>query len=176
MKLDDGRAALDAIQGDMSQHQRITHAPVTAEANRRLAAEEFTKLDQAGDFDRAISAASAAPVVPETSAERPTREVRMVDGKEYVVTRDNQAQATGRPLAHRDQELVIKGLKRLQMLLELPDTGILGAASWRDKACAVMSFHGAPIRFAFELDRLLEESTRLFGDWRVDPAREIHLT
>jgi hypothetical protein len=168
---DDRRDGCIAFQGDMAAHQAMTGREVTAEANRQLAAEEFARLEASGVFDQQAAPEPAPPPAPE-------REVTHhdVDGKRYLLTKEPDAPS--RLIAQSDVEkaLSILALQRVRMLLELEDTGILGAPSWRARACAVMALGPLHPGFPQALADLLEDSSRLFGDWRREPQRKIFLT
>jgi hypothetical protein len=166
----DRRAGMDVVQGDMAEHQRLTGQEVTAEANRELARDTFAELDAKGTFDAPRPEAVAPP--EETRQERRRLE-REIEGRKYTVTKDADQSGNPLPMTARERDITVKALKRLHMLLELQDTGILGAPSWRQRACAVMALANDQVRFAQECDALLEESNRYFGDWRVDPERKL---
>jgi hypothetical protein len=176
----DLRDGFDAIQGDMALHQRITGREVTPDANARLAASEFEKLEAQGVFERA-SEILAPPETPEQKfgrelQERRDEQQRTIDGKTYKVTRDNDQGGAPVAMDSKERELTVKALKRLHMLLGLEDTGILGAPSWKMRAVACCSHMATnPIRFAQEMDELLEASNRYFGDWKIDPDKKIFI-
>lgn len=75
-------------------------------------------------------------------------------------------------MSRQQRELEVKALKRLHMLLELQDEGVLGAPSFRQKAMAIFSIFDLKKR-ARAIDELLAESNKYFGDWQVDPDRKI---
>jgi hypothetical protein len=170
----DVREGLDAIQEDMAEHQRSSGKLPTGEANRELAAAEFEKLAQRGAF-LAEPVPTANPVEP-----RPARETKDVDGKKYVLTRDAESgPLVEQPLDEREETLRI--LQRLRFLLTLRDPGILGGPSWQQRVVNALDKAGAtqgaamlnPRRFAREIDEVLEDSNKYFGDWRKDPERKI---
>lgn len=167
-RTDELRDGLTAFQGDMATHQRVTGQPVTGEANRALASGLFAELDAKGQFATPEPEPVAAPAPVEAS-----RDERQVDGRSYTVTKDNAVSGPTVPMTTSERELTVRAMRRLQMLLELQDEGILGAPSWRTRACAIMAMAGNRARFAQELDALLDESDRLFGSWKVDPDRKI---
>lgn len=166
----DRRDGLEAIQADMAEHQRsILGQEVTAEANRALAAETFQQLENQGVF---------APPRDEHPNPLPpietVKETRTVDGREYTFTKEPDKPGAVVPLMARERELVVKALKRLHTLLLLQDDGIAGAPSWSNRAKAVMAIGMTnELRFAQELDELLEASNRYFGDWKIDPDRKV---
>lgn len=178
----DVRDGLDAIQADMAEHQRAHRGEVSAEANRQLAVETFTELEARGAFE---------PPPPPIAPPAPTRQERRllerqereVNGKKYVVTKDDAVGGPTVPLSQRQRGEVVKALQRLHLLLSMRDEGILGAPSWSNRAKAVFAIIADPksgttmaereIRFAMELDALLEDSNRLFGSWMADPEPKI---
>jgi hypothetical protein len=168
----DLRAGLDALQGDMAAHPRAFHGEVTGEANRRLAADTFAELERSGQLEQA-EALIAPP--PEPEVERTTREV---DGRAYQLTKAPDREGAPLRMSRAERDLELKMLQRLQLLLTLRDEGILGAPSWRTRAESVMALMvmpGGVLRFAQELDQLLEDSIKPFGDWKVDPDRRIYV-
>jgi hypothetical protein len=168
----DLRAGLDALQGDMAAHQRAFRGEVTGEANRRLAADTFAELERSGQLEQA-EALIAPP--PEPEVERTTREV---DGRAYQLTKAPDREGAPLRMSRAERDLELKMLQRLQLLLTLRDEGILGAPSWRTRAESVMALMvlpGGVLRFAQELDQLLEDSIKPFGDWKVDPDRRIYV-
>ena len=167
-RTDELRDGLAAFQGDMAAHQRVTGQPVTGEANRALASGLFAELDAKGQFATPEPDPVEAPASVEAS-----RDERQVDGRSYTVTKDNAVSGPTVPMTTSERELAVRAMRRLHMLLELQDEGILGAPSWRTRACAIMALSTNRARFAQELDALLDDSDRLFGSWKVDPDRKI---
>ena len=168
----DLRAGLDALQGDMAAHQRAFRGEVTGEANRRLAADTFAELERSGQLEQAGDII-APPPAPEV--DRTTREV---DGRAYQLTKEADREGSPLRMSRAERDLELKMLQRLQLLLTLRDEGILGAPSWRTRAESVMALMvmpGGVLRFAQELDQLLEDSIKPFGDWKVDPDRKIYV-
>jgi hypothetical protein len=166
----DRRDGLVVFQGDMAEHQRITGREVTGEANRQLAATLFGQLEQQGALDRP---ADPTPAIAEPAPPQSVSEKRSVNGREYTFTIDGDQGGNPVPMSAREKELTVKALRRLHMLLELQDEGVLGAPSWRTRACAVMAVASNQARFAQELDELLDASSKYFGDWRIDPDKKI---
>jgi hypothetical protein len=170
------RVGLDGIQADMAEHQRMTGREVTGEANRQLAADTFGQVEGliTVHSDAEPSPAPAAPA-PEIADTRAVTVVTARSGHEYTQLREPDATAPARAVAmtHRERHAVVKAMRRLHLLLLCPDSGPLGQPSWRDRALAVMALNADPVRFAAELDALLEASVRTFGDWRVDEAQRL---
>lgn len=168
----DLRAGLDALQGDMAAHQRAFRGEVTGEANRRLAADTFAELERSGQLE---PAGDILAPPPDPEPERTTREV---DGRAYQLTKAPDREGAPLRMSRAERDLELKMLQRLQLLLTLRDEGILGAPSWRTRAESVMALMvmpGGVLRFAQELDQLLEDSIKPFGDWKVDPDRRIYV-
>lgn len=177
----DLREGLDAFQGDMAEHQKVTGREVTGGTNQKMAAELFEELDKNGTFDR-----NAAPAAPEPVEEKhhgflddawaaQVREKRQVNGREYETFRGPDVDGPKVRMSRQQRELEVKALKRIKMLLELQDEGILGAPSFRQKALAIFSIADLKKR-AMKIDEMLDESNKYFGDWQVDPDRKIIIT
>jgi hypothetical protein len=166
------RDGLDGIQADMAQHQRITGKEVTAEANRKLASETFEQI------------AATSPIgfeQPETVAPQAVQEERKKvtgrSGREYTFLKELDRAGNHQPikLSPAARREMLKKLHRVHLLLTLPETGPLGAPSWKQRALAVMRVHNNPARFARELDELLEASNATFGDWRKESTKKVIL-
>ncbi len=165
------REGLDALQGDMAEHQRMFRGEVTGEANRALAANTFAELERQGVLGQ-VAEAAATPAPP-ADVEKTEH---VLNGVKYTRTKEPDFPSPERFLPHLEKQLVVKALKRLRLLLSLRDSGVLGAPSWNTRAKAVMAYMFLPgkvVRFAQELDTLLDESNKYFGDWKVDPEPKI---
>lgn len=169
----------DAFQEDMAEHQRSAGKQPTPDANRELAAGEFAKLEQKGAFAAAPPAA-AAPAPAVDVDPRPPREEKQVDGRKYVLTRDNPV-GTLLAMSRREKREMVKILQRLRFLMTKVEPGILGGLSWRDRVVKALDKIGAtqgaamanPAKFAAIMGDLLDESNKLFGDWRKEPEPKI---
>jgi hypothetical protein len=162
------RDGFDAMQEDMAEHQRAAGLIPTPDQNRDLLVGEFDKLEKKGAF-LPVPGPAAAPV-----HETPNRIEREVDGKKYVITKD--APTDKEPplvMSELERQETVKILMRLRLLLSLED--------WKPKVVKALDRMGLtiggavtnPARVARVLDDLLEESNRLFGDWRKDPEPKI---
>lgn len=167
----DLRDGFDAFTEDMAEHQRTHGVMPTPAANQNLAAAEFEQLEHKGAF----APRDAAPAIAEPEPEPELREQREVNGREYTLTKD-QRHGDLPVLPGRERQEMVKILQRLRMLLKLEDTGPLGAPSWRTRVIAVMdaiAVRNNWLEFLTLLDPLLEESSKYFGDWAVDPEPKI---
>ncbi len=173
----DLREGFDAFTEDMSEHQRNSGKQPTPAENQALAGAEFEKLERQGAFAREDE---PTQVVPEPEV---AREKKSANGREYEITKSADTAGPELQLGRFQAEQSARILQRLLFLLRLEDSGIAGAPSWKTKTVAVMRMlesasikaqtseqHG---RFDRELDELLEESNKYFGDWRADPERKI---
>lgn len=170
-------AGLDGLQGDMAAHQRRFGREVTAEANQAIAAQTIARLDREAD---------EAKPGPTPTAPAPVDSRTVRDGKHgrYVVdvsTKDD-IDAKIRPATKMEHEWFIRAMPRVTLLLGKPETGPLGQASWRQRTLSVLKYaHDAKdyaaagfpgvakemqLRYVFELEKLLDESSAPFGDWR----------
>lgn len=181
---DPAREGLDLLLGDMAGHQ-ARHAPqVTPDANCRLAADLFTRIDRE-QADAAPLPPSNAPAAPETT------EHKQVGGKAYRVD-----VAPDVPMMREADEaeawFLRHAMPRVELLATKLDTGPLGQASWATRLKAVMAtkmraqglrmaclFDAARIldrRFHADFVALLEESSAAFGDWKKDPEKRLIFT
>jgi hypothetical protein len=179
----DMRDGLDAIQSDMAAHQARFKGEVTAEANRALAVAEFERLDQE------LAAAHPDPEPPMSAvADVPQGSVtKDVDGRKYTVTFGPEG-AIRKANRHELWFLQHAG-PRIELLLTKIERGPLGSPSWseRIKACAAVKSQ-VPVllaagfkalaaeyerRFTMELLAVLEDSNRLFGDWKADAPTKV---
>lgn len=192
----DLREGLDALQGDMAQHQRMFRGEVTAEANRELAVSEIEKLERMMDEAPAPTVADAAQ----------TSDTREVDGRKYRFDRSAVDDVKFREATEDEANTVRKVTTRLELLLSKEELGSYGngflpefvrgqfrmsgtpasALSWRDRVMAVMSWKiaarqpgNAPWRDELEkvhgamLIDLMNDSIAHFGDWKKDPEPTI---
>jgi hypothetical protein len=152
----------------MAAHQRAFKGEVTGEANRVLAAKTFDELERNGTLAPAIAEAVAPAPAP---IERTTQQVG-----EYTITKEADSADSAVPLSEADARTAAAVWARLRLLLSLPDEGVLGAPSWRTRAKAAigsMLMPGRVLRVQHEIQELLDDSNRLFGDWRAEPDRKI---
>ncbi len=199
----DMREGLDALQGDMANHQRAFKGEVTAEANRQLAAVEFERLDRMASEDPA-TASLLRPTVDERAAV--INETREVDGRRYHFSRSTLDDVAFRRGTEDEQKTILRCQARLELLLTKSELGSKGDGfmpefikgelrfsktpacwlSWRDRVMAVMSWKiaaqqpgNAPWRDVLErmhallLIQLMDDSIAHFGDWKKDPEPTI---
>lgn len=168
------REDLDELLADMAGHQAAFRGEVTAEANRALAQPVFERLER-----QAADAKAAPPPCVVDVPERPTRETREVDGRRYTLTRapdTDEGVIDVRGNAHA-MWLFERASARLQLLLTKPESGPLGAPSWRARALAWLALVAGkqPTKRSLgELLALCDESVRYFGDWKQDAALPVH--
>jgi hypothetical protein len=161
---EDMQDGLDALQGDMADHQRRFRGEVTAESNRRLAVTEFEKLDRMADEEPAIAAllqpADQAPL------HGPLDEVREIEGRKYRVDRTPVDDVAFRPATVDEGNTVTRAAARLELLLTKSELGSRGdgfmpefvkgefrfsatpccVLSWRERTLAVMSWKIAALQ------------------------------
>jgi hypothetical protein len=177
----DLREALDDLQGDMAAHQRRHIGEVTASANQSLAASAFERLERERAEAKPVSTPEPVGSLPiETKTERREGE----HGAYTVKTEADKPML--RTATKAEGEFFAKAMPRIELLLTKLETGPLGQPSWHQRVLAVMSHKskvaGARMsglhdyadaldrRFLLELLALLDDSSRLFGDWRADDA------
>ncbi len=171
---EDMREGLDAIQGDMARHQAITGKPVTAEANRQLAAETFQKLDQEW-ADKPVSKPIAASAVEANHVV----ERKVVNGRAYQMTRGPDT-TRFRKANERERRF----LARSELLMTKKDLGSYGDGmadgipvsfySWHDRILIAARYQMIDkARAQRELLKVLEDSSHHFGPWQAEPDRKI---
>lgn len=155
----DRREGFEVFLGDMADTQAEKGKLPEPSANQALAAELFDGMEQRGQFDNI--AKPDAPIEPDLD-HAVWRIKRTLDADEKVVAVE--------PLAQR-------ALKRYRYLQTLTESGPLGQPSWAERARRVQeffvmdrgpSYERQMKRYAFELAKLLGESDRYFGNWKLD--------
>ena len=132
-----GRDAIDALRGDMAGHQRRFGADgmATDSANTRMATELVDRI--------AKEQAEAKPVTPGLnaipSAEPERIATREINGSTYLTTRGGDQPDLVKPATPEQAWFLPRATARILKLLSLPDTGVLGAASWATKVKAVFA-------------------------------------
>jgi hypothetical protein len=179
---------LDVLQSDMAAHQRTFAGEVSAEDNRLLAAALFERMDQR---------AAASPTLVSAPSEPPTELRADVEGREYRIVRTETTEAAEAAAAAprstlladpRTFERYEKMQARVNLLLGKAEPGPLGAPSWRARVLAALywgNLSAAQLRrvgltkadadrcMAGELKAVLDDSSRLFGDWRTVATRVV---
>jgi hypothetical protein len=172
----------------MAQHQRCFAGEVQGEGNRLLAAALFERLDH-----RAAEHRPAPPPAVSPPEER-TVDVR---GRDYrIVTRTTtekieKASAAPRSTLLADPRALERYEKmqaRVNLLMEKRERGPLDTPSWRERVLAALYWgnlsaaqrraaglteRDADMRMAQELKAVLDDSSRLFGDWRTVKTRVV---
>lgn len=161
----------DSFLDDMARHQRDVKGelPTTA-ANEKLVAETLNR------FENERAEAPEEKPLEDVSTEEPLEQVeRRAKEKGWSVLRAPEggvvvpASAMTRIAAERISA-------RLDLLLEKKDTGPLGQASWADRVLAVIRTRMVDKeRARLELFELLEDSNRVFGDWKAEPEKKLIL-
>jgi hypothetical protein len=182
-------AGLDGLQGDMAAHQARSGGHVTAEANRTLAADAIERLDR----QMAEEAGRIQPKQPELVAPPVDQgnETRDIEDKRYLISKAQADDVKLRNASPAEAWFLAHAMPRVELMLSKLDTGPLGEPSWNQRTMAVMAVKERSVaartsnmigladdldrRFTFELMQLLEDSTRVFGDWKKDPERRIQV-
>ena len=184
----DYHAGLEALQGDMAAHQRRFAGEVTAESNRALAAAEIEKLEK---MEADAKPFVQAPLEPPKPIEK-TVERRVIEDRKYVVAKGPEPGAEQVRLPTPGERWALEHMMpRVELLLTKTETGPLGQPSWCMRVMAVLELrsrvpglrmigmHAAADdlerRYALELFELLEDSNRVFGDWKSDPGKRIQV-
>lgn len=128
------RETLDALQADMAAHQRRFGGDVTAESNRVLVAGELEQAERM--ITHREEPAPEAPAPVEKSIER-----AQVEGRNYLLSRE-QDRPIVRVASPIEAEFMVLAEARMMQLLALGDSGVRGAASWRDRVLAIMEIKG----------------------------------
>lgn len=153
----------DAFNADMAAHQLQQGELPTGDANRRLAADVYREMDNNGANEAAIEVnrANDAAIALPTSAD-------------WTVTKQDDTDEPERKV----EPVAARMLKRLRFLLNQHDS-VMGRVSWHERAMAVQrlwpmrrgpNFDALMRRYSFELTKLLAESDRYFGSWKLDFA------
>ena len=183
---EDLRDGVDALQADMAGHQSRFRGEVSGEANRVLAVDAIERLerkldDEAGRIKPKPSEPVAPPVQPD--------EVREVEDKRYQITRSQTDDVQMRSATPAEAWFLAHAMPRVELMLSKLDTGPLGEPSWNQRTMAVMAIKERSVaartsnmieladdlnrRFTFELMQLLEDSNRVFGEWKADAPRKV---
>lgn len=174
----------------MAAHQTRFSGEVTAEDNRLLAVDAIERLEREAVETKPAPAPSIAEPDPEAAITEPeaTTERREVDGKAYLLKKEPDSPILRKANAH-EAWFLAHALPRIELLLEKKDTGPLGQPSWHQRTLAVLAlkkqasdfrvggFHDEARelegRFVAEMAILLEDSCRLFGDWKADAPTKV---
>lgn len=183
---EDLREGLDLLQADMAGHQARFRGEVSGEANRVLAVDAIERMErQANEEAGRIRPTQPEPAAPPVQPD----EVREVEDKRYQITRSQTDDVAMRSASPAEAWFLAHAMPRVELLLSKLDTGPLGEPSWNQRTMAVMAIKERSVaarttnmidyandldrRFAFELTQLLEDSCRVFGDWKADAPRKV---
>jgi hypothetical protein len=199
----DIRDGLDAIQADMAAHQRRFSGEVTAEANRTLAASEFERLEKKWAEEAQRPQPHATEPAPRL--EPPRDEHREINGAQYTVSSSPVDDVGFRAPSPAEVWFMEHAWPRVELLMTKIETGPLGEPSWQQRTMAVFAIKlqavearttarnalgggnfaaashyaqmGADLdrRYIEEFKELLEESSRVFGDWKADAPKRIQV-
>lgn len=181
---DELTGAVEALREDMAQHQRSVGREVTDSVNQALAINAIIELEK--NQSDAKPQQAQAPLQPPTLS---TVEYREINGKKYTVDKSTVPERPFRNATEFEANVMTHAMPRVQHLLTQFETGALGQASWRDRTIAAMYFKIKQIearqsmrfdlaeefekRFMQDLYDLLEESNKVFGDWRKDAPEKL---
>jgi hypothetical protein len=200
---EDLRTGLDGLQADMASHQTRFRGEVSGEANRVLAASAIERLDQQ-IADEAGRIQPKPPEVVAPPVEKGA-EVRDVEDKRYVISKSPSDDVKFRGASAAEAWFMAHAMERVNLLMTKMETGPLGEASWYTKTTGVMDIKRESIdshstsrmalargdlsaasmwesraeqldrMFFVKLMQLLEESCRVFGDWKADAPKRIQV-
>jgi hypothetical protein len=132
------RETADLVRGDMAEHQKRFGREVTDGANAALLNVELEKLDNMRRDMRTSSGDVAMPTTEATAPRPTTIERKTVDGREFLLKTE-----VDRPLLRKANEFeawfLSHAMPRMEKLMSLPERGILGAPSWRERVMAIMA-------------------------------------
>lgn len=160
---------LDGLQEDMAAHQRRFSGEVTAEANRKLAAEAIERLEK-----EQADAKSIAVDVPPPDMTAKKIDTKTIEDRTYTITREADNPSEGREANDHERWFLAHMVPRIQLLLAKWDRGPLNSPSWAERVLAACRWRQVnPRRYLMELFQVLDDSNRLFGDWKADPEPKI---
>lgn len=128
------REAFEDLQADMADHQRSHGREVTAAANQALLGPELARIEKMlADAPVPSEPAPLPPPPVEKSIER-----KDVGGRNYLLSKqaDSSLIRVASPI---EAEFLVLAEARMLLLLEHAETGVLGAASWKQRVLAVMA-------------------------------------
>jgi len=176
---------VDGLQADMAKHQRQFAGEVTADANRRLAIQAIELLEKQDAEKKSAPAAPAA-----TPAPAPEVTTRTIEDRTYTRDVAPDKAPMYRTATEFEHQVLRHAMPRITRLMGEMDSGPLGSPSWHDKTLAAMFFKVKSLEarkagkiglaenyeraYQVDLQDLLEESNKSFGDWRAnEPERLI---
>lgn len=168
---DDARAfARDSFLDDMARHQRDIRGelPTTA-ANEKLVAETLNRLENES------AEALPAPELADVSTAGPVADIEArAKEKGWKLIHGAPEGGVVIPASAMQRIAAERITARVELLLEHKDSGPLGQASWHDRVLACMRTQMVDrTRAQLELLELLEDSNRVFGDWKAEPKKPL---
>ena len=161
---------------DMAEHQKRIGKLPTPEENRKLVEPEFEKLERQLQDDWARFKAKSKPRADKRSFEDKVR------GSEWTYFKAEGDGNSGTiPRFTMDD---IRARERIALLVHKKERGPKGQPSWRDRVMAMVLRYerdkalGYPYhlnRGAALMERILDESSKVFGDWRKPQKPEPRL-
>jgi hypothetical protein len=127
--------AFEALQGDMADHQRRTGREVTAAANQALLGPELERAEKM-IADATAAAGTPAPEAPPPVAK--TIDRKDVKGRSYLLSKQEDTPLI-RVASPIEAEFLVLAEARMVLLLDHAESGLLGAASWKQRVLAVMA-------------------------------------
>lgn len=128
------REAFDALQSDMAEHQRRFGGEVTAAANQSLLGPELERVEKMlADCPTPADPEAPPPPPPEKTIDRKT-----VGDRSYLLSKqlDTPLVRVASPI---EAEFLVLAEARMVLLLDACETGVRGAASWKQRVLAVMA-------------------------------------
>lgn len=175
------RESFDTFLGDMAAGQSRA-GEVTPRANQALAADVFQRLDQKREEqNRRLTPASVPDPTPDADAEPRASDLE-AKRRGYRILRggDLSQDDDGKPRrvvqwGVREQWFHAAVKARVALMLSLPERGILGAPSWRERTMAVLSLAATGQRelAARQMFDLCLESQASLGPLFVERAPKV---
>lgn len=150
----------DAFQGDMADHVKSKGQIVDGEVNKAIAADVYREMDNNGANEVCLA------------ANRADEKIALPDSDDFTQTLTDDVGGEDKPL----DSLTSRALKRFRILLNDRES-CFGMPSWHERAMTVQKIF--PMRksanysklmreYSFKLAKLLGESDRVFGSWKLD--------
>ena len=161
---------------DMAEHQKRIGKLPTPEENRKLVEPEFEKLERQlqDDWDR--FKAKSKPRADKRSFEDKAKD----SGWSYFKA-DGEEKTDAIPRFTMDD---VRARERIALLVQKRERGPKGQPSWRDmvRAMVVRYWRDKALGYPYHLnrgaalmERILDESSKVFGDWRKPQKPEPRL-
>lgn len=169
--------ARDSFREDMAAHQRLTGQMPTTRENDELLSVTLEAIENRRARRKAA---------PDSPADVP--EVRQSDknaeklGYKILRGADDDGDEIVKPLNPLERQLAERMQARVALLLSKRDRGSLNAPSWCERVMAALRTIGwhkerqqHPGPGYAELFAVFEDSIAVFGDWKADPAKPLHV-